>query len=251
MNLSNTLVVQMEEIELSYIEQLKNNCVINGISKLSSDQFNEILLQRRFLSLAITNLYDLAIDSTTGKDCKLVLRRIQREEYPDPTSSEQFPPSHREDLVCDLQQLGITLQQILQSRPSKSTTFCIHSMINKMLVYGSERSAIKTIAFIRFAGEVLVSEEYKCLWTRISKILESSGRNPKLSSRFFWPHIIHDARCSFSSDMRRSKTHSSYLGVILSRMINNDFDLAMFKTAERDALRLKCFFYNQFASSVN
>lgn len=242
---------QMDDIELANIQKLQDNLVIKNIHSLSPAQFSELLLQRRFLSLAITNLYDLAIDSNIGKDCKSILRRIQREEYPDPTSKEQFPPSHREDLVFDLQQLGITLQEILQSRPSKQTKACIDSMINKMLDYGSENSAIKTITFIRFSGEVLVSEEYKCLWSRIADVLESLGHNnPKLTSRFFWPHIIHDARCSFTVEMRKSKTHSSYLGVVLSRLVNNHSDLSLFKAAEQDALRLKCFFYNQFVPMI-
>ena len=241
-----TLSTQLDEIELANIDKLKEHPVIQNISELDTDQFYDVLLQRRFVSHAITNLYDFAIDSNINTDCKLILRRIQREEYPDPTSYESYPPSHREDLVHDLQLIGISLDQILQSRPSKTTKACVDFMLNKMLDYGSENSAIKTITFIRFAGEVIVAEEYKALWSRIAKILMDSGYNPKNVSRFFWPHIIHDARSSFSAEMMKSKTHSSYLGFFLSRLINSDSDLSLFRSAENDALRLKRFFYDQF-----
>lgn len=241
---------QMDEIELVNIEEFKDHQVIKNVSKLSTDQFYELLLQRRFISHVVTNLYDLAIDSKITNECKLILRRIQREEYPCPSSKEQHPPSHREDLVYDLQLLGLSLEQILRSRPSRPTRICVDAMINKMLDYGSEYSATKTIAFIRFAGEVLVAEEYKCLWPRIAKVLADTGANPKEISRFFWPHIIHDSRCSFSSEIAKSKTHSSYLGFALSRLITNDSDLGLFRVAENDALRLKLSFYDQFIHNM-
>lgn len=250
MNYLKAISVQMDEIELNNIHEFKDHPVIKNVAKLSTDRFSELLLQRRFISHVVTNLYDLAIDSKVNNECKLILRRIQREEYPYPTSTEQHPPSHREDLVYDLQLLGISLEQILHSRPSRPTRACVDAMINKMLDYGSEYSAIKSITFIRFAGEVLVAEEYKCLWPRIAKVLSDSGSNPKEASRFFWPHIIHDSRCGFSAEMAKSKTHSSYLGFTLSRLIANDSDLSLFKVAENDALRLKRLFYDQFIHNM-
>jgi hypothetical protein len=242
----NSLSTQLDEIELANIDKLLQHPVVQNISNLDTEQFFNVLLQRRFVSHAITNLYDLAIDSNINKDCKLILRRIQREEYPDSTNQEQYPPSHREDLVHDLQLIGISLDQILQSRPSKTTKACIDSMLTKMLDYGSDNSSIKTIAFIRFAGEVLVAEEYKALWFRIAKILVDLRHNPKSISRFFWPHIIHDSRSSFSTEIKKSKTHSSYLGFFLSSLINSDSDLSLFKCAENEAVQLKCLFYDQF-----
>ena len=250
MNSLKTLSTQLDEIELANIDKLNEHPVIQNITKLDTVQFNSVLLQRRFVSHAITNLYDFAIDSNISIDCKMILRRIQREEYPEPSGNEQYPPSHREDLIHDLQLIGISLDQILQSRPSKTTKACVDYMLNKMLDYGSENSAIKTISYIRFAGEVIVAEEYKALWSRISKILSDSGHNPKNISRFFWPHIIHDSRSSFSSEMKKSKTHSSYLGFFLSRLINSDSDLGLFISAEDVALRLKRLFYDQFITKL-
>ena len=70
MNSLKTLSTQLDEIELANIDKLKEHPVIQNITKLDTDQFNSVLLQRRFVSHAITNLYDFAIDSNISKDCK-------------------------------------------------------------------------------------------------------------------------------------------------------------------------------------
>lgn len=238
---------RLEHIETSIIEELQAHPVLFRIKNErveNPDFFYELLLQRRFISHTITNIYDLAIDSDIDKACKVTLRRILREEYPD--SSGNYP-SHREDLVTDLQLLGITLNDILQSRPSAETKYCIEASFNKLLEYSAHHSEIQVLAFTRFIGEVLVGEEYKILWPRISSIL---GDSAKAKSRFFWPHIRHDSRTKFTDPVTQASTHASYLGISLIGHVNSDHDVELFSEAEQAAFNIKSLFYDQYVSCL-
>ncbi|MFN6337121.1 MAG: hypothetical protein ACK41W_00085 [Cyanobacteriota bacterium] len=238
---------QLEAIEIHNIDRILHHPVlscIRGHCCSNFDFFYDLLLQRRFVSHAITNLYDLAIDSKINQECKTILRRILREEYPDYSGNY---PSHREDLVADLEKLGISLNTILNSRATEVTKLSIQAMLDQLLDYSASYSQIKVIAFTRFIGEVLVAEEYKAFWPRISFIL---GDAAKKKSRFFWSHIRHDQRNSFVDSVTRSSTHASHLGISLVKCIQSENHVSLFKEAENAAVAIKLSFYDQFLNRL-
>ncbi len=150
-----------------------------------------LLVQRRFLSLAFTPLYDMAIDATDDLDCKNALRDILREEY-----SPGAPTTHREDLVEDLKSLGVTEEQIRRAAPSTRTRESLFQLFElARQTRDTALHGIQVLSLVWCAGEVLVAEEYQRLWPR----LEQLGLSRK-SSLFYWPHISHDQPMSSIED---------------------------------------------------
>jgi hypothetical protein len=247
MSLSEDFPNKLEQIELNNIEKLVGHPVLKRIKRgeMPFEEFSRLLLQRRFVSHALTNLYDYAIDSDINDECKTTLRAILREEYPGyPT-----PLSHREELIKDLNMMGISLITILKSRPSLATKASIEAMLNQLLDYSSALSPVQVITFTRFVGEVLVAEEYKVLWTLISKQLKDKGLSPEEDSRFYRPHIKYDGRYSFNHSIAEVANHSSHLGIDLMNCFSSDDDIILFKEAETAALLVKTSFYDQFLES--
>jgi hypothetical protein len=236
----------LEDLESSKLSEFSNHPVIQYILRSQPAKplfFDNLLLQRRFISHSITNIYDLTIDATSDIQCKKSLRRIVREEYPGSLGNYNYP-SHREDLVSDLIAIGIPLDVILRSRPTEVTKSCIESTLSTLLTYSAEMSQIKVLAFTRFIGEVLVGEEYKIFWPCISEVLGDKSEN---RSRFFWNHIRHDSRIKFTDSIEKSSTHASDLGIQISSLIGSKMhNLNLFAEAEHAALLIKLSFYNQF-----
>jgi len=72
----------LDTLENSLIDKMKCHPVLNNLETLTDDEFYKVLLQRRFLSLIFTPVYDVAIDGLVNEDAKDVSRKLLREEYP-------------------------------------------------------------------------------------------------------------------------------------------------------------------------
>ena len=99
--------------------------MLRSLASLEDDDFRDILLQRRFLSLAFTPAYDLAIDLLTDEEGLEIARVILREEYPRPEGRTR---SHREDMKEDLLRLGITRQRLAPQElvvPTERGAVCV------------------------------------------------------------------------------------------------------------------------------
>src|SRR5687768_6666740 len=94
------------------IEQFRQHPVLVNLDALSDAGFAGVLLQRRFISLAFTPAYDLAIDLLRDDVVVRTARLILREEYPD---SRGYTPSHREDMRDDMFALGITREEFART----------------------------------------------------------------------------------------------------------------------------------------
>ncbi|MDJ0675947.1 MAG: hypothetical protein QNJ36_11285 [Calothrix sp. MO_167.B42] len=245
-------MIELDKIEDELIVQFKNHSVFQNIKSISQEKFLEILIQRRFLSLTLTTVYDIAIDSLTDLESIKIARQILREEYPDFNGNT---PSHREDLVYDLMLLGATKLDIVKSRPSDTTNQTIKKTL--ALVCGFENSElcdVKLLTMLRFWGEVLVSVEYGEFWKRIkmSKYFSVDGDK---RSRFYYPHFCHDSRETMAEASLASATHSGRLGARLREMLTSEaakksfIDEAAKKSfidMERKILDIKLKFYDQF-----
>ncbi|MEV8306095.1 hypothetical protein AB0P36_01725 [Streptomyces flavidovirens] len=74
---------ELDGFEDGLIERFREHPVLANITRLPEEGFAAILLQRRFLSLAFTPAYDLAIDLLRDEAGLRIARIILREEYPD------------------------------------------------------------------------------------------------------------------------------------------------------------------------
>lgn len=234
------MITNLDKEEDRLLALFRSHTIFQRIELISQEDFLQILLQRRFLSLALTTVYDIAIDALTDLEAIKVARQILREEYPDMNGNT---PSHREELVHDLVSLGATKSEILGSRPTTVTTAVIEETLSLISVAAAELCDVKLLTILRFWGEVLVSVEYSEFWKRMSKQLSNSGDN---QSRFYYPHYCHDARESLDKASLLSSTHSGRLGARLRKMLDTEKSRECFLEMEKEILDIKTRFYDQF-----
>ncbi|MFD9789328.1 hypothetical protein ACFWXK_00085 [Streptomyces sp. NPDC059070] len=237
---------RLDAFEDELVERLGTHPVLRNIGLLPDDAFAEILLQRRFVSLAFTPCYDLAIDLLSDEVGLRIARVILREEYPD---SHGHTRSHREDMTEDLRQLGISQRTIVTSKPSATTRKVILDSLETIAGAGGEADAdVRMLTLLRFWGEILVSVEYGRLWERMGPVLTRGGEN---RSRFYYPHYAHDAKANpLARVSLLSTTHADRLGSRLSELLAREASFDGFREMEERSLKLKTDFYDQFLPSL-
>ena len=236
----------LDRFEDDLIDQFRSHPVLGSLTSLEDDDFRDILLQRRFLSLAFTPAYDLAIDLLTDEEGLEIARVILREEYPGPEGRTR---SHREDMKEDLRRRGVPRRQLVESRPSETTVRAINSIMELISVAaGGDHADARLLTILRFWGEVLVSEEYGLFWPRMAARLSDGG---KIRSVFYYPHHIHDAKASsLASTSLLSSTHSDQLGMRLWQLLEEPGARVGFREEETKILEHKLAFYDQFSATV-
>jgi hypothetical protein len=242
------MIDQINNFENVLIDRLKSHPLFLRLEEVEWDDLLTILIQRRFLSLSIVNVYEFVIDAVIDPDIKQTVRGILNEEYPRNTKGVPLP-SHRELLFQDLLNLGATPEMILKT-PETETTQQLRAASNKIMVDCLDRpcSQVGLIAFLRFWAEVTVSVEYSCFWPRISERLAKGASRHKIRSEFYYFHMIHDNR---SSDLGKEGflgglTHAQELAVHLQKLITDRAALDYCLKLEDQAYQLKYQFYDQF-----
>jgi hypothetical protein len=220
---------------------------------MSRGELLDVLLQRRFFSLAFTPIYDLAIDGLLDEASKACAREILREEY-----GSGGQPTHREDLVHDLLVLGATRQQILASAPSSTTIRLLERLFDTFRKQEEEHFyQLKILTTLRLAGEVLVAIEYERLWPHLRRFgLSASDEPGGTYSRFYYPHMCHDARRRRFADQGnplKPLTHSDRLtDCVKNRLVKVPRDgVQRCLSAGAAAYDIKAAFYDQFLDDVS
>jgi hypothetical protein len=247
------MIETLNNLENLSIDQFRSHALFKEIGTISWQDLLEILIQRRFLSLSIVNIYELVIDALTDQQIKQTVREILHEEYPRNTKGIPLL-SHRELLFQDLLNLGATPTMILTT-PETVTTYKVREQSYQMMIncLGKPHCQVGLITFLRFWAEVLVSIEYSCLWQRISERLSNERSSHKARSEFYYFHMIHDSR---NSDIGKEKilgglTHSQELAVHLKELIVSEEALALCLDLTESAYQLKYQFYNQFVCDLD
>jgi hypothetical protein len=236
-------IADLDRFEDALIQTFKQQRAFQKVDEFSTEQFFHILLQRRFLSLAFTPVYDLAIDGLTDPKAKQIARRILREEYP---GERGTVPSHREDLMSDLIQLGLPRKTILKATP---TTETIQTLQQTFALFvgdpDDELYQVKLLTILRFWGEVLISAEYEMLWRRMQALgLGATGINRSL---FYYLHFIHDAKQKPLTHLSLiGSTHSDLLAVCLKTRLISEQAIAHCAQVEEKIVAVKTGFYEQF-----
>jgi hypothetical protein len=142
-----------------------------GPDNIQESAFYKILLQRYWLSLSFTPIYDMVLNFLTAEAnfAKPILRTIIQEEYPRHPDSPDTTPSHREDLMTDLVHMGVKHSEIKKTVPTKKTKTTIREAFESIITFSHNEkfSDIMLLTFLRYWGEVLTALEYELLWPRI------------------------------------------------------------------------------------
>lgn len=244
------MIEALNDFEISLINKFRSHLLFNQIDAIAWQDLLAILIQRRFLSLSIVNLYEFVIDALTDEQIKRTVRGILNEEFPRNTKGVPLP-SHRELLFQDLLNLGATSEMILTT-PETPTTQKVRDEGYQRVVscLGEKHCQVGLVAFLRFWAEVLVSVEYSCLWQRISERLSNGQSQHKIRSEFYYFHMIHDNRTSDigQESILGGLTHSQELAIHLKRLISSEDALVYCLNLQESAYQLKCQFYDQFIS---
>jgi hypothetical protein len=239
---------QLNAVEQQCIADLQNHPLLGNIASLSWDELLALLLQRRFLSLSIVNVYEFVIDALESEASKATVRQILHEEYPRNTRGKPLP-SHRELLFRDLLHLGASREQILTTAESSLTRQVrLESLAALETCLTRPHSDLALISFLRFWAEVLVSVEYACLWPQLSKRLTHGLAVEGKQSEFFYYHMIHDRRQSDigAEQLLGGLTHSQELARHIAMQIVSEETLEIAIEQVGRAWQLKDLFYRQF-----
>jgi hypothetical protein len=239
----------IDRLEDELILSFRRHPVLARVGAMPREHLVSVLLQRRFLSLAFTPVYELALDALADEPDKEVLRCLLRNEYDD---GERM--THRERLTYDLAAIGATRAQILESRPSSPTLRAIESMMN-LVVGGGQRDEglrqIAVLAALRFGAEVLVAVEYEALWPHLERLGLSADEQPgKTRSQFYHPHMIHDARAQRLAGAGADDNHShsdvltARLRARLASSTANGLEACLSATTEAHSIKVR--FYDQW-----
>ncbi|WP_433263438.1 hypothetical protein ACQPZF_32200 [Actinosynnema sp. CS-041913] len=232
-------VHELDEFEDALIARVRAHPVLANVARLPEGEFQALLLQRRFLSLAFTPAYDLAIDLLTDEQSVRIARTILREEYP---GEDGRSPSHREEMKEDILRLGVPRRDLVTSRPTRATVESITATFDLISEAGAgEHPDVALLTVLRFWGEVLVAVEYEELWARIGPVLGER-------STFYLPHKVHDAKVRpLAEASPLASTHSDQLGVRLWQALRSAGERECFKHTEEAIANIKTAFYDQFA----
>jgi hypothetical protein len=232
--------VTPDSVEAQLLERFTAHPWLRELQSLPQAEFMRMLLQRRFLSLVFTAMYDIAIDALVDPTAVKLVREILREEYPDASGNT---PSHREDLVHDLIALGATRAQILACRPTDVTASVVTETLTQMCDAAADLSDVKVLTILRLWGEILVAVEYGEYWKRMEAQFAGAG----VQSQFYVGHLHHDGREPLATASDSSDTHSGRMGACLKRLLDDDAAVEQFHEVEEQVIALRLRFYDQFA----
>lgn len=239
---------QLNAHERQCIINLQEHPILGNITALRWDDLLVLLLQRRFLSLAIVNVYEFVIDALESEASKATVRLILHEEYP--RNSHGTPlPSHRELLFRDLMHLGASREQILTTAESTLTRQVrLESLAALESCLTTPHSDLALTSFLRFWAEVLVAVEYACLWPRLSERLSHGNAAEGKRSEFFYYHMIHDRRQTDigADQLLGGLTHSQELARHIATRVVSEATLQIAIEQVERACQLKDLFYRQF-----
>lgn len=208
------------------------------LEDFSKADFEKLLLQRRLVSFQFTPIYDEAICFLDNKSARNAIKWLRNEEYP------RNEPSHREELIRDLNTLGIDNGRIASEKVSPDTCRSIsglYELVRPRIHESARNYDLRCLAGLRMAEEILVSEEYRLLIDEMARRYELKPEH----LNFYNTHFEHDAKKVPLGT--RGKSHSDVLGMIIAKSLSDESSLRIFTKAQEEAYKARIVdFYKQF-----
>lgn len=225
-----TLTDQLSAFEDDLIGQFHALRFFQNFSRLSDTDLREYLTQKWFLSMNFVPWYDRAINALGDEEAKAVLKRIVQDETP------LDAPSHREDLLADLEAIGISRAEVLSARPTRTTQRSL-MRLNQLVAFTDDPDYdLRVMSALRIAGEILVAEEYRHV---VPELERRYGLTPD-RSRFYAPHFYHDRKDSETGQ------HTHSFESVLERLISDEGKLHIAMESAERAFQVRTYFHNQF-----
>ena len=146
------MIETLNDYEIDLITEFRSHPLFKQIDEISWQNLLAILIQRRFLSLSIVNLYEFVIDALADVQIKQTVRGILNEEFPRNTKGIPLS-SHRELLFQDLLNLGATSEMILITSETPTTQNVRNESYQRLVsCLGEKHCQVGLVAFLRFLG---------------------------------------------------------------------------------------------------
>ena len=248
-----TMLDRLNAQERQLMHRLRGHPLFQRLPDLGWEDLLAVLIQRRFLSLSIVNVYEFVIDGLHSEAIRATVRSILHEEYPRNTRGLPLA-SHRELLFRDLMNLGASREQILLSEESVTTALVRHqSMEQLQACLRMTHSDLALVCFMRFWAEVMVAVEYETLWPRLSVRLNQGAAGGGARSEFFYYHMMHDRRQADIGEVELlgGLTHAQELAGHLVGLIDSEDAVHSALEQIDRAWKLKDHFYNQFVQRAD
>ena len=243
-----TMLDRLNAHERQLMQRLRGHPLFQRLPDLDWQELLAVLIQRRFLSLLIVNVYEFVIDGLHSEAIRATVRSILHEEYPRNTRGLPLA-SHRELLFRDLLNLGASREQILLSEESVATALVRRQSMEQLRAcLRLTHSDLALVCFLRFGAEVLVAVEYETLWPRLSERLNQGAACDGARSEFFYHHMMHDRRQADIGEVALlgGLTHAQELAGHLVGLIDSEEALQGALEQIDRAWKLKDHFYSQF-----
>lgn len=210
------------------IGQFRIGAFVRALQQMSDDEFQSFLIELGHLSSHFVRWYETAKLGLDAEPAKELVRRILRDEIP------ANAPTHQEDRLADLLQIGLTKEQILCS-PASVTTHVAIDRLYELVRFPQTEYDLRVLVTLRIAGEVLPGELYGYV---VPELERRFGLQRELS-RFYFPHWQHDQK-------EHEGGHADQFAQLLSKLITDACSLATAQDTARKAFDTRMAFYAQF-----
>lgn len=231
--MSRTLFNQYSSYEDSEISSFHRYYFWDGIEQLSKPEFRWYLIQLGLLSVEFVNWLQMALLAVEHRACREVLRKILRDEIPGQG------PTHQENRLYDMEAMGIKRRQALATSATDATTSTKVEMYRLINPSESSHRDLRIMIGVRVFGEILVGETYR----HVVPEMKRRFRVTPAASRFYAPHMRHDAKANVSG-------HSRIFDNVLHRLIDNAEALAVANNVAHTAVQTRVNFHSQFVSHL-
>lgn len=209
------------------IEDFRRHPLWKKFATMDNLHFQTLLLQLGHLSENFVPWCErakLGLESEVGKD---ILRKILRDEIPGNA------PTHQDDRLADLGQIGLSKAIILQNKPTPKTKQALRRLWS-LIKYPQPDYDLCTLLAVRIAGEILVAETYRYLMPELT----SRFGLKVVDSRFYYPHL--------RADKKGEGDHAQAFDGLLGLLIFDENTLEAAEEAATRAFAARRGFYDQF-----
>ncbi len=218
--------------ERTLIDRFADHPFFLHLPSASRKEFAAFLLQLGYLSAEFVKWYERTNQGFASESARELIRNILRDEIP------ADAPTHQENRLEDLQQLGIPAAIALNPPASFTTRRTVRRMY-ELVRYPQEHYDLAALVTLRIAGEVLVGETYRHVCPQLARFGLAQEQ-----SQFYWPHFLHDEL----HEDGEGEGHSNAFDTLLNRFITSEEELRIAMEAAETAFEMRYHFLDQFTA---
>lgn len=227
-------LIALNALEEDLLDRFRRHPIWHLLREAPDNAVRKLMLQDRFQSLAFTPLCDQVLDGLCDPEARDVVRWLIQEEYP------QRGATHRENLLLDLEAIGISPATVLETQPALATVTLLSRLFTLLAQpMPPDRREVQSLSLLRTWGEVLTAEEFALLIPRLGRLGLHQNQ-----SRFFVPHAEHDRKRQPLHHSPAPGSHADSLARVLVRACQTAEHVSAAAKVLVDVCRWKSEFYD-------